>query len=658
MPTEFLRLLVRRFALLLGAYLLLRAGFLALNYAVFREASAGQLALAFWHGFRFDISALLLLNIPWLLLSLVPSRGHGWQRLVRALYLLLNGFGLLLNLVDWEYFKFIGRRTSNELSTIGADVQRQAGQLLLSYWWLLLPFGVLLAALWYFYPMPRVELQADEKELQAASYKQQTVSSELQAEGLMRKWSAKKLAACSLQLVAIAALTVLGIRGGLQLKPLRTGAAFVQQPAVLGHLALNSTFTFLKSLGYKAPERKDYFTSPQALRAALAARPLPQRATVPLPGRNVVVLILESFGSEYNGVENPGRRSYTPFFDSLAIRGGGLLLPDHYANGRRSIEALPAVLAGLPSLMESSFITSDFQTAELHGLGSLLARHGYQTSLFHGAQNGTMGFNTFGGMSGMQQYFGLAEYPGGASSPDFDGHWGIFDEPYLQYFSRQLSRQRQPFFSTLFTLSAHEPFGLPAQYQGKLPTGKLAIQPTIAYSDLALRRFFAAARRQPWYPNTLFMLLADHTSQSAAPDYQNLLGRYKTPLLLFAPGQQLPTLPQPRISQQADVPATVLDLLGLPADGQLLPFGSSVFDAGTSGRALFLSGGSYWLVHADYVTELTADDQVRLYPYRRHQLPATPLAHPDPAKLHQYGDELKACVQFYLNGLADNTLYK
>ncbi|MBT9392796.1 LTA synthase family protein [Hymenobacter sp. NST-14] len=642
MPSEFLRLLVRRFALLLGAYLLLRAGFYALNQAAFQAATAGQVALAFWHGFRFDMAALLLLNLPWLVLSLVPARGRGWQRLVRAVYLLLNGFGLALNLIDWEYFRFIGRRTSNELTTIGADVQRQAGQLLLSYWWLLLPFAVLVAALWSFYPMPRQE--------------QPTVSSAPQANGSKPSRPKKQLTAYGLQLTTIVLLVVLGIRGGLQLKPLRTGAAFVQQPAVLGHLALNSTFTFLKSLGYATPERKAYFQSTAALTRALAARPLPRRPAPPLPGRNVVVLILESFGSEYTGVENPGRRGYTPFFDSLATH-GGRLLPDHYANGRRSIEALPAVLAGLPNLMEGAFITSNFQTNELHGLGSLLAGHGYQTSLFHGAQNGTMGFNTFAGIAGMQRYYGLEEYPGATRSPDFDGHWGIFDEPYLQYFSRQLSRQRQPFFSTLFTLSAHEPFGLPTGYPARLPKGTLPIHPTVAYTDRALRQFFAAARRQPWYRNTLFVLLADHTSQSDAPGYQNLLGQYKTPLLLFAPGAALPALPAPRITQQADVPATVLDLLGLPARGRLLPFGYSVFDTTTTGRALFLSGGSYWLVHTDYVTELTADDQVRLYPYRRHRLPATPLAHPDPATLRAYGQELRACVQWYVNGLADNRLY-
>ncbi|MBC8084581.1 MAG: LTA synthase family protein, partial [Hymenobacter sp.] len=373
------------------------------------------------------------------------------------------------------------------------------------------------------------------------------------------------------------------------------------------------------------------------------------------PRANVVVLLLESFASEYTGIENGGQ-GYTPFFDSLATK--GLFFRQHYANGRRSIEALPAVLSGLPALTENPFITSNFQTDELHGLGELLGRQGYATSVFHGATNGTMGFNTFAGITGIRQYYGLSEYPGGAGSPDFDGQWGIFDEPYLGYFARQLGRQPEPFFSTVFTLTSHEPFPMPTRYQGRFAAGELPIHATIGYADFALRQFFRAAARQPWYQNTLFILLADHTSQTMRPDYQNTLGSYKTPLLLFHPGRALPPTNVQRITQQADIPATVLDYLGLAPGQPLLPFGYSVFDGGTTGRALFLSGGSYFLVHTDYVTELTADNQLRLYPYQNHALPATPLPAPDPAKLRQYGNELKACVQFYLNGLADNSLYK
>ncbi|RAK69548.1 LTA synthase family protein [Hymenobacter edaphi] len=633
MPSPLLWLLLRRFSLLLAAYLLLRLGFYAANYGAFAEASAGQTALAFWHGFRFDLSALLLVNVPFILLSFVPSYGRGWQQLLRGLYLVLNAPGLALNIIDSQYFKFIGRRTSDELFTITGDIERQAGQLVGHYWFLLLPFLLLLGLLWYGYPMPGA------------------------APAPKPRPALWRMAWAMAEVSLVAALAVLGVRGGLQLKPLRPGHAFVQTPPALGHVALNSTFTFIKSIGQKTLERPAYFASAAELQRALAAHyPAPRPNPTP---DNVVILLVESFASEYNGVENPGQRSYTPFFDSLATSPGALLMREHYANGQRSIEALPAVLAGLPALMESAFITSNFQTDELHGLGELLGRRGYATSVFHGAQNGTMGFNVFSGKAGVQQYYGLEEYPGGTQSPDFDGHWGIYDEPYLQYFAGQLGRQRPPFFSTVFTLTSHDPFPVPPQYRGRFRPGPLEIHASIEYADYALRRFFQTASRQPWYRNTLFVLLADHTSQSQAPTYQNLLGEHKTPLLLFHPGRPLPPADAHRITQQADVPATVLDALGFGADSrQLLPFGYSVFDGQAPGRALFLSNGAHYLVHHDYVTELTADNQVRLYPYRTHQLPAQPLPNPPAAKLQQYGDELRAVAQYFTTGLLDNSLYR
>ncbi|GAA4380294.1 LTA synthase family protein [Hymenobacter koreensis] len=632
-------LLLRRFALLLLVYALLRAIFYAANYDVFAAAAASETLWAFWHGFRFDAAALLILNAPFLLLSFVPAYGPGWQRTLRGIFLTLNAVGIALNLIDTQYFKFIGRRTSDELFTITGDIERQAGQLVGHYWFLLLPFAVLFGLLWYFYPMPATN-----------------------SPGGKTRQPLQQFARGFLELSLVAALAVLGIRGGLQLKPLRTGHAFVQTPPSLGHLALNSTFTFLKSTisyfdhnGKPTLERSTYFASDKAMNEALQRRPV--TADTGAPQRdNVVILLVESFSSEYNGIENGGQKSYTPFFDSLATQ--GLFYREHYANGRRSIEALPAVLAGLPALMESSFITSNFQTNELHGLGELLGRAGYSTSVFHGAENGTMGFNTFAGKAGIQRYYGLSEYPGGRNSPDFDGHWGIFDEPYLQYFARQLGQQPQPFFSTVFTLTSHEPFPVPAQYQGRFAPGELPIHASIGYTDFALRRFFEAAAKQPWYRNTLFVLLADHTSQTLRPDYQNLLGAYKTPLLFFHPGKPLPAADVRRITQQADVPASVLDYVGIPAGAaDLLPFGYSVFDAQAPGRALFLSGGAHYLVHRDYVTELTTDNKVRLYPYRTHDLPATPLPNPPADKLRQYGDELRATVQYFTNGLLDNKLY-
>ena len=634
LPSPAIRLLLRRLALLLAVYSLLRLGFYALNPATFRGIAPGAVARAFGHGLRFDVAALLWLNLPLVLLSLlVPVRARRGQQGLRGLLVLLNLPGILLNIIDWEYFKFIGRRLSNEWHTIGHDITRQAGQIGLHYWYLALPLAGLVYALWRLCPVPTpAELAAPDG-----------------------RWPRTQR---TLEFLLAVGLVVLGLRGGWQLKPLRTGTAFELQPAVLGHLALNSTFTVLKSFDEVPIERVAYFPGAAALRPALAAAPVPARPAPATP-LNVVLVLMESFASEYTGVENGGRGGYTPFFDSLAVAPQARLLRDNYANGRRSIEALPAVLSGLPSLMDEPFITSSFQTAELHGLGEILGRHGYTTAMYHAGANGTMGFDMFSGIAGMQHYYGLNEYPGGAGSPDYDGHWGIFDEPYLQYVNRRLAATKPPFMATVFTLSAHEPFALPARYKSAFAAGTQPIHPTIAYADLALRRFFAAARRQPWYAHTLFVLTADHTSQTDQPTYQNLLGNHKTPLLLFAPGQALPAAIPHRITEQADVPATVLDVLGLPQERQLLlPFGSSVFAAGSPGRALFRDGDSYYLVHHDFVTELTNKNEVRLYPYAPHFMPTEPVANPNPALAKEYGDELRACVQFYVNGLLDNRLYK
>ncbi|WP_223284599.1 LTA synthase family protein [Hymenobacter qilianensis] len=281
MPSPLLRLLLRRFALLLGVYVLLRAGFYWANQEVFREASGPEVVWAFWHGFRFDIAALLLLNLPFLLLSMVPRFDKGWQGLVRGVYLTLNATGMALNIIDSQYFKFIGRRTTDELFTITGDIQRQAGQLAFHYWFLVPPFVVLFGLLWYFYPMPTAAILPPSP---------------------IKSSPSRRLIRPLLAVVLIAALTVVGIRGGLQLKPLRTGHAFVQVPPVLGHLALNSTFTFLRSLGYQAVERRTYFQSDAQLQQALAPR-MPD-ANPGAPRDNVVILLLESFSSEYTGIEN------------------------------------------------------------------------------------------------------------------------------------------------------------------------------------------------------------------------------------------------------------------------------------------------------------------------------------------------------------------
>ncbi|WP_192820658.1 LTA synthase family protein [Rufibacter sp. LB8] len=616
--------LAKRILLLFGVYLFLRILFLLNNSHYFSSANTWQLLRAFLWGFRFDAAALATLNAPFILFSLLPFQfvAHPkYQKALKIWFFVVNVQFLWLNVADIEYFSFVGKRTTNELFTITHDIADQAGQLLLNYWYLLFFFAFLVALLWKLYP--RLSPQAP------VSVKGQLIL-----------------------LLIMAPLTLIGIRGGIQYKPLRPSEAFNQDPAILGNLTLNSSYTFIRSLSSKKLTPSAYFKSEVALRQALGFDALhySQPPGAPIYD-NVVLLVLESFSSEYTGIENPNHQGYTPFFDSLATE--GQLFRDHYANGRRSIEALPSILSGLPSLLEEPFINSAYQFDKLIGIGSLVRDYGYTTSFFHGGNNGTMNFDTFSKIAGFGFYNGLNEYPEDLKPFDYDGEWGIFDEPYLQYFARVLGKQKEPFLSTVFTLSAHHPYTIPQEHKGNFPKGPLEIHETIGYTDYALRQFFQYAKTQPWYKRTLFIITADHTQLTHDKDFNNLLGNFKVPLLFFRPGRPLPPYNPHRITQHADIPASVADVLNLPST-QILPFSRSVWDKTTPGRAVLYNNQSHYLVKQVGVAQMR-QDQVKVFPYEIHYLRKQPLH--NPALAQKLGGELKALLQYYQTGLQTNQLY-
>lgn len=613
------RLLLRRLGLLMTLYMVLRVVFYLFNYNTFAEAAAGQTLLAFAHGLRYDVSALLIINSVFILLSLLPfgnTQHPRYQQVLKWVFFVSNAPFIALAIADVEFFKFIGRRSSNELLSIGGDVAEQIGQLAGYYWYLVVGFLLLLLALLKLYPQ----------------------SPTTPAPTSVPIWLR------SLRLLLVAGLVVLGIRGGLQLKPLRPNHAFVLETASLGHLTLNSPFTFIKGIGKAKLEEKHYFNSEADLLAALPLNPgIYINPEGDIKKDNVVIIILESFAAEYVGALNDGK-GYTPFLDSLANQ--GVLFQNAFANGRKSIEALPSILAGIPSLMDQPFITSPYQANRYSGLGSILQGHGYQTAMFHGAANGSMGFDNFSKAAGIQSYFGLDEYPAELLEDDFDGQWGIFDEPYMQYVAQELSAFQQPFMATIFTLSSHQPYTVPAQFRDRFPKGELEIHESLGYADYALREFFETAAKQPWYRNTLFILTADHTQKSVVSAYQNELGPYRVPLLLFHPSQNFNDINPEQVTQHADIMPTVIDYLNIPTE-EVLPFGQSVLDT-TEGRALLFNGNAYYLVQQEQVAELTPDDQVQFYTF-----PDMAPAPPSPTAAQQ----LKAYVQYFRNGMTQNKLY-
>lgn len=620
-------LLLKRLSVLFIAYTLLRLHFLLNNYSYFSDSPVYSILKSFILGFRFDLIAITAINLPFIIFSLAPVGAinkNGYQSFLRYWFILSNVPFIFLNISDSYYFKFTGKRSTFDLTGMANDIVNQAWQLMADYWQApalasLIILGVAIA-------YPRFPLKESVKTARYTPY---------------------------IVLILTIGLSILILRGTTDRRPITLKQAFTIAPVKLGNLVLNTSFSFLYTIQSKGVESKNYFASDEECHQRIKKARLPgfrpdTTGKAPIKD-NVVIIILESFGREYMGASSD-HQGYTPFLDSLARQ--ALFFPHCYANGRRSIEALPAILAGIPSLMDEPYVNSMYQNNDLHGLGSILRQHGYHTSFFHGGFNGTMSFDAFSAQAGFVRYIGMNEYPD--RHIDYDGKWGIYDEPFMQFFARSLSETPQPFCSAIFTLSSHPPYTIPEKYQGVFPKGTLPIHETIGYTDFALKRFFETAKKTDWYDKTLFVITADHTQEHFEENYKNDMGDYLIPLLFFRPGQDLEG-DADRLVQQVDITPSIVDYLGIPTPEQTL-FGCSVFSPKTlDGFAINQSNGVYRLIRPDYFIQYSDNglQEVQKNPFGTQQIPE-----PGQTSIIESETELlKAHIQYFNNGLINNRLF-
>jgi uncharacterized sulfatase len=608
--------------LVLTAYTLVRAVFLAAHAGLYAETGATAVAGAFLRGLRFDLSAIAYTNIPFVLLALAPSAwlSRPWvARGSAAAFVLVNAAAIILMVGDVVYYDFTGTRVTFDLLDLTAEGTAQLDQLLLNYW----PFTVVMLLLvgGLALLLPR-------------------------AHGPLRRQHWALALPTALLLLGG---TVLAARGGLQRKPLNPIHAFAQGDHELGILALNSVFTLVQSpLRSEVQPVTFYRDDAEAERVLQAPFGFAAHRTTPPP--NVVVIILESFATEFWGAAG-SREGLTPFLDSLVPQ--GRFFRHNYANGRRSIDALPSILLGVPLLMTRSIALSTFQGNEWVGLGHLMERGGYHTSMFHGAPKGTMYFDAIARMAGIREFYSMERYPAAWRDRDFDGHWGLYDEPFLRFTAEELGRLPQPFFSTIFTISTHQPYRVPPHLVDSLPAGTQEIHRSVRYVDQSLGRFFAYARTQPWYDHTLFVITGDHTQSLRGAAFETPLGRYMVPLLLFQPGRPLPPTDPDRITQHVDILPTLLDVAGIDP-GEIPRFGRSVFSP-ADGEAILGANGYYWLVRRDGVLQREPDGREALFPYAAEASLTAAAGAAAPTVL---ASRLHAHVQHFNNSLLQNSFYR
>lgn len=618
--------LMMRLGLLVLLYSVSRALFLAFNFQSYNQVPLNEILTAFVVGLRFDIAAICRINGVFIVLSVLPFsffEKTWYQRVLKIVFLVSNIPFLLINIADYEYFKLTGQRSSLSLLDMGSDIPAQIGQLSFHYWYLAVIGGLVIFMLCYLFTEPS------------------RVSMTTQARQRPWMWARDFLI-----MIVILALAVVGGRGGWQRRRLTVALAQVGDRESLSHLALNSSYTLINSqrkCDTGSLTKVHFFRTDEELKKefppkSLSGRPKSEQLD------NIVIIVVESLSAEYTGIGNP-HHGYTPFLDGLAEK--GIFFKNSFANGRRSIDATPSILAGLPHLRDETFYCTQFK--RLHGIGSLLKEQGYNTSFFHGGKNGTMYFDVFSQRMGFDRYYGLNEYP---KPEDSDGVWGIYDEPMLQFVAQEMTRHKEPFATVLFTLSTHNPYKLPPQYEGVFPKGELPIHETVGYLDHALKKFFETAEKMPWYKNTLFVITGDHIgpAKTISP---KLIDGYRVPLVFFHPGRKLPKVNSERIAQHADIGPSLLDFLGIATD-RTLPFGHSIFDPTYDGLALGQKNETYWIADKNYYLEYRFNGPSKLF--RLAELGSPIMDKPDVKE--KLETKLKAYVQWFNNGLAEDNLYR
>ena len=581
-------LLLQRIAVLLLLFSVCRILFLIFNYPYFEDAGTADILLSFLYGLRFDITAIVICNLLLIFLHFFPFLffySSWYQKILGFLFYLVNIPLLLLNCIDLVLFRFAGKRATADVFKImsfGEDFTNAVPKMILDFWYVLLLFILLVVALIWLYRKFGL-----------------TASAENRINNLFfRRWVRP------LSYLVMAFLVFTGFRGGLQYKPVNILSASQIGSGQVTALVLNTPFSVIKSYGKGALTEMHFFPAEEAERLSPVIH-APKRSS-PFRSMNVVVIILESYGKEYIGALN-NKSGYTPFLDSLI--GNSLVFPNAFANGKRSIEGIPAILAGIPALMQEPYITSAYAGNTVTSLATVLNSKGYNSTFFHGGTNGTMGFDNFARMAGLRKYFGRKEY---GHDDDFDGSWGIYDGPFFQRMVRECSPMQEPFLSVLFTISSHHPYKLPASMESAFPKGTLPIHQSIQYTDFSLKEFFKSASSQPWYNNTLFVITADHTALSEKPFYQNRVGMYSIPVIYFCPDGSLKGNSL-RTTQQIDILPSVLDFLHY--DKPFFAFGTSVFDSVASGTAVNFINDSYQLIRDDFTLVLDTISENKLFKF-------------------------------------------
>lgn len=634
------KILAYRIILAYLFYFIARILFYLYNVDLLHVSSLSEFLKIYYYGIAFDTTAILYINALFIVLSILPfgiNTDKNYQKFLFYIYFIFNLIAYSTNFIDFIYYKYnFSRSTWAVLDTLENETNKSNMffRFIISYWHVYLLF-ILLAFLWVFL-YKKVKL----------------------AQLIYPKNKLNYFISSIVGFLIIGILMIGGIRGGdfkKSTRPINLVDAnrHVTKPEQ-ADLVLNTPFAIIRTINKNSFKKKKYNISElkvnsyfQPIKQYVNTR---QKKTKP----NIVLIITESLGREYLGAFNKDMDienyvSYTPFLDSLAAH--SLIYTNAFANGRKSIHGMSSILAGIPSFTDA-FTSSPYAKQKIQSLVSCVEEIGYTTSFFHGAANGSMGFLGFGNILGLDEYYGRTEFN---NDKEFDGFWGIWDEPFLQYMKEELDQKKTPFFSTVFTLSSHEPYIVPDKYDGEFPKGNVPMHQCVGYTDYAFKKFFNAAKKEAWFENTIFIITADHGNQVYyKKEYHKVMNRNTVPILFYTPDESLKGVSKD-LAQQIDIYPTILDMVGY--DKSFRSWGRSLIgDKEIKPFAMNHSGVQYQLQRGNYICTFDGNKTIGFFDINDKGLEHN-LIHQRNKEMDTIEEVCKAFLQDYYERIVDRKLY-
>lgn len=593
----------------LAVFTLSRAGIIVWQYDRFLSAGSSALTFIFSQGLRFDLLTLaVLLGIPAILspIFLIDSRlAKNWIFLLRIYCLAVFGFVVFIELATPSFINEFDVKPDRRLVEYLVYPNEVFGMLWSAYRLQLLFAATAVCV--SIYSLNRV-------------LRINTV-----APAALPVWT-------PLILVPLIALIVLAaIRSTTDHRPVNPSTVVYSTDPLANEFPLNSAYTTLYAL-YEMYHENDHFAYDQVtwaeavaavredmhiaddnfdqhLESTLHRQVASIQRDRPL---NLVIILEESLGADYVGAL--GGLPLTPQLDSLSDE--GIWFDNLYATGTRSIRGIEAVVAGfLPTTSRSVVKLTRSQTG-FFTIGRLLQEENYDTSFLYSGEPQFDNMGRFFANNGFQTILGRHDFTGEV----FDGDWGASDEDLFNLADRYFRQQPSdaPFFSLLFTTSNHSPFDYPAGRIEPYNAPAATLENAVKYADHALGEFIEKAKRSPYWNNTIFLIIADHSDR--------VYGDELVPINLFhIPGLIVggPVKPQriDRIASQVDMLPTLLSLMGISAEHPAIGIDQMRTDLGDfAGRAMMQYGDTQAYLEGDKVAILRKGLPAKMYAYENKRL--------------------------------------